>query len=628
MRSYSGCLTCRCRKLKCDEIKPICGHCAKGSRDCSYSERSIFRTFEIRSPSKRKASDAAQSPHRQLSVFEGDHVWLDVPTQLTFVHIEDPYSQESSEIIHEDIPPPASAKQNDAIWHQGHNNDFDQSISIEDDMGDDPTLDVCSEPSSCSANVGETPVGETAVDPSLLSLHLLRHFKEGPGQWMDLFDTGAYFSSKVPVIAATRPLVKSAVCALAAKHLHNSRRSLKSFRSRHNIPHLFDQNVDWHYESATYYDQAIGHLKTAVNLQRFDEDPADKEEIFAAVAILCTYELMDAPGTAWRAHLSALPLFSPEQDSSLVPSSPVIIPRAAIKGPIFWSLARQDFLCAFISETQTRLDLKDIRLWQNAGLAADEYGFLLPFSPPNFTDVRTLADVEEDTKANELTWLLGKIANYLTSGDALNPEDYALPQGQRPVIGVTQEQLLERWNMLFTELQSWHARLPSTFTASARTKASSRTRYQQHDISSAIFDQIWYDLPLCAATMQSYHMAMILLLVNRPQESTAIRSTVSARLKSYRYIQSGVLRHAKEICGISLANPTDPVRINSLHSLFVAGQVFHEDREQNAVLELLTGIERDLGWTTSYHTAKLIDEWTRGRNIDLDGQSYDGNWII
>lgn len=281
-----------------------------------------------------------------------------------------------------------------------------------------------------------------------------------------------------------------------------------------------------------------------------------------------------------------------------------------------------------ISETQTRLDLKDMRLWQNAGLAADEYGFLLPFSPQYSADVRTLADVEEDTKANELTWLLGKIANFLTSGDALNPEDYALPPGQRPVIGVTQEQLLERWKMLITELQSWHASLPATFGASARTKASSRARHQQHDISSSIFDQIWYDLPLCAATMQSYHMASILLLVNRPQESTAIRSTVSARLKSYRHIQSGVLHHAKEICGISLANPTDPVRINSLHSLFVAGQVFYEDPEQNAVLELLSGIERDLGWTTSYHTAKLIDEWTRGRNVGHDGRSYEGNWTL
>jgi hypothetical protein len=275
-----------------------------------------------------------------------------------------------------------------------------------------------------------------------------------------------------------------------------------------------------------------------------------------------------------------------------------------------------------ISETQTRLDLKDMRLWQNAGLATDEDGVLQPFSPPNSADVRPSADVEEDTKSNELTWLLGKIANYLTSGDALYPEDYALPRGQRPVIGVTQEQLLERWNFMLIELQKWRASLPPTFGASARTKCTSNARKQ------GSFDQIWYDIPLCAATMQSYHMASILLLVNQPQESTAIRSTVSARLKSYRHIQTEVLRHAREICGISLANPTDPVRINSVQALFVAGQVFYEPLEQNAVLGLLGGIERDLGWTTSYHAAKLIDEWTRDQNGQQGENNYRGDWLL
>lgn len=168
---------------------------------------------------------------------------------------------------------------------------------------------------------------------------------------MDLFDTGAYFSSKVPVIAATRPLLKSAACALAAKHLqhvHANQPSQLPHPSRGSLLSLTDDSFDWHYQSATYYDQAIGYLKDAVNLQRFDEDTSEKEEMCAAVAILCTYELMNAPGTAWRAHLSALPLFSPESEAS-APTSPVIIPRTAIKGPIFWSLARQDLLCACTS---------------------------------------------------------------------------------------------------------------------------------------------------------------------------------------------------------------------------------------------------------------------------------------
>jgi hypothetical protein len=228
----------------------------------------------------------------------------------------------------------------------------------------------------------------------------------------------------------------------------------------------------------------------------------------------------------------------------------------------------------------------------------------MPFSPLCSADIRTSADIEEDTKSNELTWLIGKLSNHLTSGDAINPTDYALPHGQRPTIGVTQERLLERWKMLMTEFKKWHDSLPATFIPYARTSYPERP-----GSCFNTFQQIWYELPICAATMQNYHMAMILLLVNQPQESTFVRSTVSARLKSYRQIQQDVHHYAKEICGVSLADASDPVRANSVQALFVAGQVFYKRSEQDAVLELLSDIERDLGWTTRFHRAKLVDEW-------------------
>ncbi len=39
-RSLAGCLTCRKRRVKCDEAKPICRRCACGDRDCVYAEPS------------------------------------------------------------------------------------------------------------------------------------------------------------------------------------------------------------------------------------------------------------------------------------------------------------------------------------------------------------------------------------------------------------------------------------------------------------------------------------------------------------------------------------------------------------------------------------------------------------
>ena len=108
----------------------------------------------------------------------------------------------------------------------------------------------------------------------------------------------------------------------------------------------WENKETWQYNSAKYYDKALRHLKTSVDLEEAVLNSlADKEEMMAAVAILCAFELMDAPGSAWKAHLSALPLFN-DGSSSFPGQSSIVLPRTAVKGPIFWSLARQDLLCA------------------------------------------------------------------------------------------------------------------------------------------------------------------------------------------------------------------------------------------------------------------------------------------
>lgn len=233
--------------------------------------------------------------------------------------------------------------------------------------------------------------------------------------------------------------------------------------------------------------------------------------------------------------------------------------------------------------------------------------------------ISNAADVEEDARSNELVWLLGKIANHIAAGDALNPEHYSLPPGQRPLVGVTQEQLLERWNLLIGELQGWRRNLPASFIPSARTcsmdMAGAFDNSEGHCPPN--FEKIWYEASICAATMQSYHMACILLLTNQPQESTAVRSSVSARLDSYRQSEREALRHAREICGISLTNPPDSVRVHSVQALFVAGQVFTDSQDLEVVLELLSGIERDLGWTTSHHASRIVDLLARRSSDDV-----------
>ena len=42
-RSRTGCWTCRTRKVKCDEGRPICGQCTRLGHTCDYSARLSFR---------------------------------------------------------------------------------------------------------------------------------------------------------------------------------------------------------------------------------------------------------------------------------------------------------------------------------------------------------------------------------------------------------------------------------------------------------------------------------------------------------------------------------------------------------------------------------------------------------
>ncbi|GKZ20105.1 hypothetical protein AbraIFM66951_008175 [Aspergillus brasiliensis] len=476
------------------------------------------------------------------------------------------------------------------------------------------------------------------ADNGVLTALLVRHFKEGPSQWLDCFDTNAYYSIKVPVMVATRPMLRVAACALAAKHLHrmcqgDSHRILQ-------LPHLRSSALQWaiggidlKYESVRLYDEAIRYLKEAI---RLDIPNHRREEMFAVVAILCQFELIDAPSTEWRAHLSALPfLYCGTSDemslTSSLPNSLLHISRS-----VFWSLVRQDVLSAFINETQTRLDLFDLVIWRNFGLNISSHGHFVPPSISSSTVNTPILSspsphapvpphctwLDEDTLSNALIWIMGKIINFITSGDGIYPGDYESPPGQRPCFGTTQEDLLERWKRLEFELSAWYDTLPDSFTPCGRTrlflsnlepthsKPVPTSTEQATDVDT--IDAIIFTIPMCAVTIQTYHMGRILLLSNMPQESTAIRSTVTARLRHYRQIAGLVIHHAREICGISLAGLPDAILSHTVQPLFVAGQCFEGDEERRLVVDLLRRVESDTGWATEYRVKDLQRQWADG----------------
>lgn len=263
-------------------------------------------------------------------------------------------------------------------------------------------------------------------------------------------------------------------------------------------------------------------------------------------------------------------------------------------------------MSAVINESQTRLNTHDVSTWKAAGLHLDDQGFVVPSNLEESEYPDGQSAMREDMISNALIWLMSKIINYIASGDSVDnvfPQDPMSPSG---LLGINQMLILERWKELEKELAIWHKGLPATFQPCARL---SPDRSLPPDAARAIFSEIWYSMPMCASTMQSYHMARTILLVNRPQESTARRTTLSGRIRSYREIEQEVRYHVHEICGIALARPEGSVRIHQVQPLYVAGQCLTEDRERKVVLDLLRGIEHDLGWATDYRVKKLVQEW-------------------
>ena len=511
---------------------------------------------------------------------------------------------------------------------------------------------------------------DTEIEDSHEVAFLLRHYAEQPAAWMDLFDTQKYFTNYVPVKAMTNPILKTATCAYAARQLSlvGGRRPVMGGAASTQAPSEIYPRMSqkaWAYKCTQYYDKAVellveGIKNGQVGVGRNSPDqeipnspsdqmcnsPGDKrksdhiyysndsqmpplqwkkrrkisqgrcvsDEMTAATAILCDYEQMkDGAGIEWNHHLDGAKSLLDIVASSMQPlQAPAVMPRPIIsraRQATFWNFARQDFLSALINNRQTRLDSEDLFMWRDAGLEIDSVGFIRPSISSNGLPGADM--MKEDMISNGLVWILGKIINYAVAADTG-------PPGRESWEGINQAALYEKWSELHKHLIIWYNGLPDTFRPCAQLHPL--TLPDTMKSSASIFPEIWYNNPMCASTMQSYHMARMLLLLNMPQQSTFGRTTYSKRLSSYRDIPREIEAHAKAICGIAVSRPEGAVRVHSVQPLFTAGQSLGGTAERKEVIRLLREIEQDTGWTTNYRVRRLLEEWEWP---NADGPAFD-----
>ncbi|KAL1612078.1 hypothetical protein SLS60_000301 [Paraconiothyrium brasiliense] len=476
--------------------------------------------------------------------------------------------------------------------------------------------------------------------------YLLRWFSEGPGYWMDLFDLGTYFSSYVPVKAQDNLLLKYAALAYSAKALgrvQGRKPVMGGSVTRQAQMEMYPDThlVDWSHKATQYYDMAVSLLLKALKANALstpdsDSDGADSsngfddrspkryrtsgynaatsgtDELLAASAILCVYEFLDGSDKEWMRHLNgakSLLVVAQERSSPMRMTATDCMATSANLGFVskarratFWNIARQDMLAAFINKTKTRLDTEDFSIWREFGLLLNEDGFIISNNATDIAYPEGDSMMREDLICNSLVWLMGKLVNFMAYGDNFGED------GTSTWAGVRQRTLLDYWKTIQRQFQMWYDSLPITFKPSARVDPRPTTVFGE---PNALFPEVWYSIPMCASTMQYYHMSQIQLFMNKPHESTQGATNVYERLNSYQSVLAACQKHSREIVGISLGRPDDAVRIHSVQPLFTAGQCLNDVGERHVVLDLLRGVEADIGWATKYRARQLIEQWHR-----------------
>lgn len=448
---------------------------------------------------------------------------------------------------------------------------------------------------------------------------------------MDLFDRDKHFTHLVPLKALRDALLRNAIAAVAAKQLGRVK-GRKPFTGRQyqkpSAMEVLDDTpaqVDWFYKAANYYDKAIAFSRQylqAVSGELSDvHSPntqhaaavslANSDDLVVAVSIFSLYESLDNLETGgWLQHLaglkSLLGAVSPSQQVQNQVSPSLTVGRLAS----FWNFARADYQAAYTNKQRTLLDTEDVALWNSCGLEIQEDGSIYKSSEvvkiesPHHS--RVLAD---ELVAHTLLWLVLRVMNYLASDET----NSTARQSQ--------------WDLLVRQLDHWYGNLPDTFQPCAQIRhptASGRTHHQQQ--RSQLFE-VFFSIDICAAAIQLYHFARILLLLHRPLTASTTTTTTTAtsdnnnnnnitiprnRLQAYRQVSTESIRHAHEIIGIALGRPQPAIRVEMLLPLSIAGACLEEHDEREVVLDLLHAIELDTGCATAARCEELRREWGWG----------------
>ncbi|KAE8383574.1 fungal-specific transcription factor domain-containing protein [Aspergillus bertholletiae] len=595
LRTNAGCLICKRRHVKCDEIRPQCGPCAKGQRPCAYADDNV--TPSHTSISTTLSQDIPTVISSQPQIHEPLQVLVDAchqehplqpstfnqtlaPNRYNHCHIS---NTSVSSPLHEYVPSPGtessatSSRVAPLSWFEllaqdAANADREFLLSPQQRLplvsGDEASIGSAQSPAFEPRNPREREsfqaasfhhdpdIGKkvplTVVDrqphtlpdvpsswntsvPIQLSdqeFHIFTHFVQTISGWLDFFDSSQQFSSVVPHLALKNTGLMKALLALSSRHLALLK-EVPGYRHDSESPHLIDRNV-----AVRYYYETLHYLNKAMRYQSY----AGSQELIATALLISTFEMIDGSNRDWERHLKGVFWIQRYQDNDGE--------CGGLRQAVWWAWLRQDVWVAMRERRRV-------------------FSFWRPKKP-----VSALTIPELTTRA---TYLLAQCVNYASREESESTD---------------LEQRLEQGNELLYMLQEWQDCLPREFTPLPVPS------------STDVFPPIWVNPPRCAAALQIHSLARIMVILHRPS---------IGGLQDYRAAQKLLTTSLCTICGIArMNNEKDDMAFNvSLQCLYGAGLGVHTPHERAALLDLLDKCQRRIRWPADSLAKELEAEYQK-----------------
>ncbi|KAL3425562.1 Zn(II)2Cys6 transcription factor [Phlyctema vagabunda] len=223
-----------------------------------------------------------------------------------------------------------------------------------------------------------------------------------------------------------------------------------------------------------------------------------------------------------------------------------------LKQAVWWAWLRQDVWAAFREKRKT------LSFWK----------------PTRALNVMTPYEL-----ASRSVWIFAKAVDYCSNDEIKAGEENL-------------QSRIERADVIFSMLDDWQRHLTTEFTPLPMGKKS----------PGDIFDSIWIHPPAFGVSMQLHCAARILILLHRPS---------FGGMRGYMEQQKLLTKAVETICGIAITLTDDASSVMSSQCLYIAGLCIQDASQRGAVLSMIDSCHQRIGWPTKSLSEDLKSEWAK-----------------